>query len=108
MLVLVRNSPVRLSHILVILSQLTVAAWRPSGLNVAKATPYSCGSSTGNDCPSRTSQMNAAFASDTVSTRCPSGLKSADRTEPLWYSGSLRGRPDCASQTRAVLSLEAV
>jgi hypothetical protein len=58
--------------------------------------------------PLLASQSRAVSSSDAVSTRRPSGLKTALLTSSVWPWKMARRLPLSASQSRAVLSLDAV
>src|SRR5262249_34822482 len=81
-----------------------VTAHAPSGLNVMSLNfSRTRASST----PELASQTRTVQSSETVTTRSPSELKSAQLTGPSWAKRA-SSTPLLASQTRAVLSREAV
>ena len=58
--------------------------------------------------PESASQSRAVWSAEAVSTRRPSGLKTALVTPSVWPWKMAKGLPESASQSRAVWSAEAV
>ena len=81
---------------------------RPSGLNAAWFTVFSCFMGGAMGCPVEASQTRAVASKLAVTIRRPSGLNAACNTAILCSSGGAMGCPVAAFQTCAVLSQLAV